>query len=140
MAEVRRVMERVRMAVEFVFLFTLLAGVAVLYAAVVSTQHERRFEAAMLRVLGASRRQMLAVQLAEFAAIGFLAGLVAALGASVVGWALAEKVFHLPYVFNPRLWGVGLLGGLVGVTVAGWLATRNIAAKPPMSVLRSSGG
>ncbi len=137
MAEVRRVMERVRMAVEFVFLFTLLAGVAVLYAAVVSTQHERRFEAAMLRVLGASRRQMLAVQLAEFAAIGFLAGLVAALGASVLGWALAEKVFHLPYEFNPWLWLVALAAGTLGVVGAGWWATRRIADRPPLETLRS---
>lgn len=137
MAEVRSVMERVRTAVEFVFLFTLLAGLTVLYAAVAASRDERRFEAAMLRVLGASRRQLLSVQLAEFAGIGLLAGVVAALGSSVLGWALAEKVFHLPYEFNPWLWLVALAAGTLGVAGAGWWATRRIADRPPLETLRS---
>lgn len=137
MAEVRRVMERVRTAVEFVFLFTLLAGLTVLYAAVAASRDERRFEAAMFRVLGASRRQLLAAQVAEFAGIGLLAGVVAALGSSMLGWALAEKVFHLPYVFNPWLWLVSLMAGTLGVAGAGWWATRRIADRPPLETLRA---
>jgi putative ABC transport system permease protein len=138
MAEVRGVMERVGSAVEFVFLFTLLAGVTVLYAAVAASRDERQFEAAMLRVLGASRRQLVSVQMAEFAGIGFLAGTVAALGATALGWALAERVFHLPYEFNPWLWVAGLAAGTLGVSAAGLWATRTIARRPPLETLRSA--
>jgi putative ABC transport system permease protein len=138
MAEVRGVMERVGSAVEFVFLFTLLAGVTVLYAAVAASRDERQFEAAMLRVLGASRKQLFSVQMAEFAGIGALAGTVAALGATFLGWVLAERVFHLSYEFNPWLWLAGLGAGTLGVSAAGLWATRNIARRPPLETLRSA--
>lgn len=136
LSQVRAIMERVAAAMEFVFLFTLLAGLGVLYAAIVATRDERLYEAALLRTLGASRRQLLTGQLSEFAVIGLAAGVVAAAGASGVGYLLASRVLHLPYAFNPWLWGIGIpLAGL-GVTLAGLLGTRRILARPPLEALR----
>ena len=136
MQQVRSIMERVAGAVEFVFLFTLASGLMVLYAAIAATRDERVYEAAILRTLGASRRQLLLGQFAEFAGIGLLAGLVAALGASAMGYVLSVKVFHLPYALNPWLWLIGVAAGGLGVAFAGLLGTRSILGQPPLAVIR----
>ena len=134
--QVSGIMEKVARAVEFVFLFTLLGGVLVLEAAIASTQDERRYDAAILRTLGASQRQLNAAQVTEFLTLGSLAGLLAAAGATAVGYVLADRVFNIPFAFNPWLWLIGLVGGGVGVAVAGWLGTRSTLRQPPLAVLR----
>ncbi|BCB27810.1 inner membrane transport permease [Sulfurimicrobium lacus] len=139
MGHVRAMMDRVAAAVEFVFLFTLAAGLMALYAAIAATREERMYEAAVMRTLGASRRQLALSQLTEFALIGLLAGGVAAMAASGLGFFLATRVFHLPYQFNPWLWLVALVAGGVGVTLAGWLGTRGVLRQPPLLTLRQLG-
>ena len=138
MAQVQKMMDQVAGAVEFVFVFTLAAGLVVLYAAIASTRDERAFEAAVMRTLGASRRQIAAAQFAEFAFMGALAGLLAAAGASVLGYALAVKVLNVPYLGNPWIWLIGVAAGSVGVAIAGMLGTRRVLATPPIRVLREA--
>ncbi|MEW5944032.1 MAG: FtsX-like permease family protein [Pseudomonadota bacterium] len=137
MAQVRSIMERVAQAVEFVFLFTLGAGLMALYAAIAATREERIYEAAILRTLGASRRQLVLGQLAEFAGIGLLAGMTAALGANVLSYVLSVQLLHLPYTFNPWLWLAAVIGGGAGVAAAGWLGARGVLRHPPLETLRS---
>ncbi len=136
MTKVRQVMDRVSLAVEYVFLFTVLAGLAVLYAAIQATQDERRYESALLRTLGAGRRQMLSSLVAEFVTLGLLAGTLAGLSASLLGYILAEYVFHLDYHVNPWVWLVGLTGGALGIGIAGTLGTRSALRQPPAKTLR----
>ncbi|MDO8893306.1 MAG: FtsX-like permease family protein [Sulfurimicrobium sp.] len=135
MNQVRAMMERIAATVEFVFLFTLAAGLMALYAAISATREERMVEAAIMRTLGASGRQLLLSQLAEFILIGLLAGTVAALAATGLGYVLATQVFHLPYQFNPWLWVISLASGVLGVTLAGWLGTRGVLRQPPLQTL-----
>jgi putative ABC transport system permease protein len=137
--QVQAIMERVARAVEFVFLFTLAGGVLVLQAAIAATQDERKFDAAVLRTLGASRRQLRGAQIAEFLLLGAMAGLVAAAGASTIGWLLADRVFNIPFVANPLLWLYGVGGGAIAVTIAGWLGTRSTVRQPPLAILRQLG-
>jgi putative ABC transport system permease protein len=139
MGHVRAMIDRVAAAVEFVFLFTLAAGLMALYAAIAATREERMYEAAVMRTLGASRRQLALSQLTEFALIGLLAGSVAALSATGLAYVLATRVFNLPYLFNPWLWIVALAAGGVGVTLAGWLGTRGVLRQPPLQTLRNLG-
>ena len=68
--------------------------------------------------------------------IGLLAGGLAASGASVAGWFLAESQFQLEYHFDPVLWLSGLIAGMVIVGLAGTLATRSVLSHPPVSTLR----
>jgi putative ABC transport system permease protein len=138
MRQVRDIMDRVSQAVQFVFLFTLLAGLVVLYAAVVATRDERVYEAAILRTLGARYRQLATAQWIEFAVIGAIAGLLAATGASVVAFVLAKQVLNLPFTFDPSLWITGVVSGAVGVASAGALATRRVLRQPPLVVLRGA--
>ena len=134
--QVQRVMDQVSRAVEFVFLFTLLAGFAVLYAAIASTQDERIHEAAIFRTLGAKRSQLVRSWAAEFAIIGGLAGVFAAAGASALGYAIGEYALNLSYSFNPWIWVTGLVTGVVGVTVAGLMGTRSVLSQTPLTILR----
>ncbi len=137
LADVRAVLDKAVLAVQSVFAFTLLAGLTVLLAAVQSSRDERRYESAMLRTLGASRRTVLKGVLAEFAALGVLSGLIAAAGASVAAYFLTTRVLNLPYAFSPWACVAGLLGGALVVAVSGWLATRSVVRQPPLATLRA---
>jgi putative ABC transport system permease protein len=136
LAQVRMIIERASMAVQYVFLFTLLAGITVLLAAIQVTRDERRFESAILRTLGAGRRTIMQGLAVEFTALGTLAGLLAAIGATAVGWLVAAQAFQLDYGLNPWLWVVGCVAGAVVVGVCGTLATRGAVSEPPVAVLR----
>ena len=136
LGQVRSIIEKAVLAVQSVFLFTLLAGVVVLLAAVQATRDERRYESAMLRALGASRRMVLTGVLVEFALVGLLAGVVAAAAASTGAYFLATRMLEIPYVPDPALWAAGAAIGAALVCVAGYLATRTALSQPPMSILR----
>jgi len=134
--QIRDIMDRASLAVQYVFLFTLAAGVVVLLAAVQSTRDERRYESAILRTLGASRTTVLQGVAAEFSALGFLSGTLAAFGATGVGWALARWLFSLQFTLDPWVWVVGLVCGTVLVGLSGALATRRVINTPPVHTLR----
>ncbi len=136
--QVRAVIDKAALAVQSVFIFTLFAGLTVLLAAVQATRDERRYESAMLRTLGASRRTVLTGVLAEFTTLGLLSGLLAALGASVAGFFLAREVLEIPYGFDAWIWVAGILGGALLVATAGWLATRSVVNSPPTATLRGA--
>jgi putative ABC transport system permease protein len=136
MQQFQRITDQVSRAVEFVFLFAIAAGLVVLFAAITSTQDERVFEGAILRTLGASRRQMMILQLAEFLAIGLLAGTIAAAGAVGLALVLSDKVLGVPYEFHWRLPAIGLLVGGLGVALAGLIGTRRAVSSPPLQTLR----
>jgi putative ABC transport system permease protein len=118
-------LDQVVRAVQLVFGFALLAGLMVLYAALQASAGERRHELAVLRALGARRPQLRQSLLAEFAALGGVAGLLAGGVATALGLALARWVFQLDYLPTPWLMLAGTACGLAGVALAGWLATRS---------------
>ena len=138
LSQVRSVMDKAALAVQYVFAFTLLAGLTVLLAAIQSSRDERRYESAMLRTLGASKRVVFAGVAVEFLALGFLAGLLAAAGASIAGFFLAREMFDLIYTPDARVWYIGALGGALLVGVAGLLAARSVVTQPPVRTLRHS--
>jgi putative ABC transport system permease protein len=138
MRQVNGVLDQVIRAVQFVFLFALVAGVLVLYAALLSTQDERVQEAALMRALGASRAQVSGAQRAEFLALGLVAGVLAAAGATAIGYVLAEQVFRFPWQFNAAIWFAGPLTGLACVALNAWLGGRAALNHPPMLALREA--
>ena len=139
LTQIQQIVDRVVLAVEFMFVFTLVAGVLVIFSTLQLTQDERLREGAILRAFGASRQFLLRGALAEFVALGLVAGLLAALGASGTGYLLAEYLFDIDYGFNPWVvvWGL-CLGGL-GVGIAGMLGMRRVLESPPMETLRLIG-
>jgi putative ABC transport system permease protein len=134
--QVRHIMDQISQTMSAVFMFTLLSGVAVLYAALLATQDERIHEAAILRTLGADSRYLRRLHLSEFAVLGLLSGLFAAGGAVLLGWVLASRVLDIPYRTGIAIWLTGGLGGMGVVMLAGWLGTRRLVNMPPLAILR----
>ena len=137
--QIRGIVQKASLAVQAVFVFTLAAGIAVLFAAVQSTIDERRFESAMLRALGARRRIVFSGVMAEFAALGAAAGILASAGASILAAIVAVRLFELPYEFNPLLWLAGIGAGVFVVCASGFVAARGAVNAPPVDVLRAAG-
>jgi putative ABC transport system permease protein len=133
--QIRGVMDRAALAIQYVFAFTLLAGIVVLLAAVQATRQERRFEVALLRTLGASRRRVFTALIAEFVSLGLLAGLLASLIATGVAYLLGTRVFELEFSLDPLLIAIGVVTGAVLVGLSGTLATYSVVREPPMRML-----
>jgi putative ABC transport system permease protein len=138
LAQIHRTLAQVIGAVQFLFLFTLAAGVLVLYAALAGTRDERVRESALLRALGASHSQVRSVQVAEFVAVGALSGLMAALGAQGIGYVLASRVFEFHIDFNPWLVPAGVVAGIACAGLSGWLSLRRVLARPALQSLRDA--
>ncbi|MCO5120372.1 MAG: FtsX-like permease family protein [Burkholderiaceae bacterium] len=136
--QVQDMLAQVIRAVQVLFVLTLVAGIAVLYGALAVSRDERLREAGLMRALGASRRQLSVAQLIEIAASGALAGLLAAIGALVVGSVLAERVFDFELSLRLSLLPLGALGGALLSLLAGWLGLRHVLDSPPMTVLRDA--
>jgi len=137
--QVQKVLDQVIRAVEFLFGFTLAAGLVVLFSAVSATRESRAREFALMRAMGASGRLLAQVQRAELLGVGALAGFLASLAAIGVGWALAHYAFD--FVWNPSPW-VPLAGTAVGALLAlaaGWWGLRGVLTRPVVETLRRVG-
>ncbi len=131
------ILSRAALAVQYVFSFTLLAGVLVLIAAVLASRRERFHETAILRTLGASRAYLARSMSREFLMIGLLAGFIASSVASLLAWLVIERVMRLEYEFNAVLYIVGVLAGVLGIWIAGLIISRPVLKQSPVSVIRS---
>ncbi|MEX2352909.1 MAG: FtsX-like permease family protein [Gammaproteobacteria bacterium] len=136
--EVRRIMNQVILAVEFIFGFTLLAGIIVLIAALQTTHDERSYETALLSALGASRRQILSSLTTEFLCLGLIAGILSALSASIVEAVLARFVFNMDITFNYWTWLLAPLICTAVIVLGGLAGTRRTLYTPPVVVLRQN--
>jgi len=138
MNRVRAIIDRVTLAVEFIFIFSLLAGLAVLFSAIQSYQDERRFENAILRTLGAQKKTLLHGLIAEFVTMGALAGFLAGFAATSIAYVLSEKIFHFEYQFDPMVGLIGVLSGIIIVGIAGVIGTYSVLTQPPLQTLREN--
>ena len=134
--QVQRVLGQVIRAVEFLFAFTLAAGLVVLFAAVSATREARAREFAVMRALGAGRSLLGSVQRAELAGVGALAGLLASSAAIVVGWALARYAFDFQWTASPWVPLGGTLAGALLALAAGWWGLRGVLRRPVVDTLR----
>ena len=134
--QVQGVLDKVIRAVEFLFGFTLAAGVVVLFAAVTATREERAREFAIMRAVGASGALLRQVQRAELVGVGLLAGFLASMVASVVGWALARYTFDFDWTASPWVPLFGALAGAVLALAAGWWGLREVLSRPVVETLR----
>jgi len=138
LAQVQRVLDQVIRAVEFLFGFTLAAGLVVLFAAITATREERAREFAIMRAVGARSSLLRQVQRAELAGVGLLAGFLASLVALAIGWGLARYVFDFNWTGS---WTVPLFGSLAGALLAlaaGWWGLRSVLNTPVVETLRKS--
>lgn len=136
--QLESILKQVSLSVQSLFSFTLLAQIMVLIAAFVSTYDERIREAAIMRALGATARQLDWAQYLELFLIGLLAGVLAALGASLIAGLVATQVLDLPLHVNIWLWLLAIGSGIVVAVIGGHLALRRVKLTPPLQVLRNA--
>jgi putative ABC transport system permease protein len=136
--QVQKVLDQVIRAVEFLFAFTLMAGLLVLTAAVTSTREERKREFAIMRALGATGRLLSQVQTAELMGVGLMAGFLASLVAELVGWGLARFVFEFEWTASLWVPVAGALTGAVLAWVAGWWGLAEVLRQPVSQTLRQA--
>lgn len=135
--QVRHIIEQLSRAVELLFGLALLVGIVVLWAALFSTRDERLGDASLMRILGASRRQIRVVVISELIWLGALAGLLGALGAIVMGYLAAILLFDLPGTVSWYLLPCGMFVGMSLVTLVGWPVVRWVTRLSPFQVLRT---
>jgi putative ABC transport system permease protein len=138
LTQVQKVLDQVIRAVEFLFAFTLLAGLLVLTAAVTSTREERKREFAIMRALGATGRLLSQVQTAELMGVGLMAGFLASLVAELVGWGLARFVFEFEWTASLWVPIAGALTGAVLAWLAGWWGLAEVLRQPVSQTLRQA--
>jgi putative ABC transport system permease protein len=136
--QVQKVLDQVIRAVEFLFAFTLLAGLLVLTAAVTSTREERKREFAIMRALGATGRLLSQVQTAELMGVGLMAGFLASLVAELVGWGLARFVFEFEWTASLWVPVAGALTGALLAWIAGWWGLAEVLRQPVSQTLRQA--
>ena len=136
--QVQKVLDQVIRAVEFLFAFTLMAGLLVLTAAVTSTREERKREFAIMRALGATGRLLSQVQTAELMGVGLMAGFLASLVAELVGWGLARFVFEFEWTASLWVPVAGALTGAVLAWIAGWWGLAEVLRQPVSQTLRQA--
>lgn len=139
LASMQKMMGQAALAIEFVFLFSLASSIMVLAAAFSATLDERTREIAILRTLGADKRQILKANAAEFLILGGLSGLFGSIGASAVGWLASGRLLDIPFRFDPKVILAGLAIGMIAVLLMGLFWTKKALASPPAILFRSLG-
>jgi putative ABC transport system permease protein len=137
MQQVRGIMQKMSTTIEYVFVFSLIAGLAVLYAALIATRDERVAEATLMRVFGASRRQVSIAYVAEFACIGLVSALIATIAANLLAYYISAQVMNVPFQFNATLaLSITLITAFI-IPLAAWLGLRGYLNVPARQLLNS---
>lgn len=134
--QIQTIIGQLSQAIQLVLFCILSAGALVLLASVRSTLEERLEEGALLRVLGARGALVRQALLVEFGALGFFAGLIAAIGAETCLFGLQVFVFNAEASFHPLLWLLGPSIGVFVISTIGIFASRTVLKVPPMLLLR----
>ena len=136
MGRIKQLIDRSALALEFFFVFALIAGIVVLLSSVLASQQQRISEIALLKSFGVSRQQIIKAQVAEFALMGAVIGFIASTLASIAGWAVSHYLFDIAYSLNPWLWLIGLGSSIFLLSVTGLYAVKNTYESSPMQLLR----
>lgn len=127
---------KVTLAIRFMALFSLVTGLVVLVGAIATSRFQRVREAALLRTLGASRRQLTAVALAEYAALGGVAGLAALLLGAAAAWSLSHWIFQVPFSVPVAAAAMLVIATALVTMLVGLWTALDVARQTPLGVLR----
>lgn len=134
---IERIINNITLAVSFVASFVLLTGSLILIGSLAMTKFQRIYEVAVLKTLGAKRKVLLKILLAEYGLIGLVAGIIGSLAAVGLSYATSRWVFEIPWSFTPAVNFGGVGATVLLVTVVGTLATVDVLSKKPLATLRA---
>ena len=135
-ATVDDILGKITWVVQFMALFTILAGLMVMAGTIITSRYQRIRESVLLRTLGAGSKTISRILFVEFASVGFLASLVGGFVSVAATWALMKFIFKLPLVIAWDAVGIGMLTMMVLTTLTGLLNSRGITKQPPLEILR----
>jgi putative ABC transport system permease protein len=134
---VSRILSNITLAVTFIGGFVLLSGVLILVGSIAMTKFQRVYEAAVLKTLGARRRVLLTMMLAEYGLLGLVAGLVGALAANAVAYVIARYVFEIEWSFGLAVNLAGVAATVLLVGAVGVLSSLDVLTRKPLAILRA---
>jgi putative ABC transport system permease protein len=134
---VSRILSNITLAVSFIGGFVFLSGALILVGSIAMTKFQRVYEAAVLKTLGAQRRVLLTIMLAEYGLLGLVAGLVGATAANGLSYAVSRYVFEIDWAFAPALNAAGVAATVLLVAAVGALSSLDVLTKKPLSILRA---
>ena len=134
--QIRSVITRVTQGLEMILLLVLACGALVLFAAIGVSFDERLRENAVLRTLGSSRKIVIGALTTEFAVLGLIAGVIASIGSEVILYFVQLELFDMQPNLHPELWLIGIVSGVILITILGLLRSREIITVPPLQSLR----
>lgn len=136
-ATVQRLVENFVLAISFVGSFVILSGMLILIGSIALTKSQRIYENAILKTLGAERKTLAAILLAEYGILGLLAGVIGAVFATALSFAVSKWVFDIEWHFEPVLVAVGIAATALLVTIVGIAASFDVLFRKPLGTLRS---
>jgi putative ABC transport system permease protein len=134
---VTRIINNISLAVSFVGAFVLLSGGLILIGSLAMTKFQRIYETAVLKTLGAKRKTVLKILLAEYGLMGLVAGIIGSLAAVALSYSTAVYVFEIKWGFTPAINLTGILGTVLLVTLVGAVSTLDVLSKKPLATLRA---
>jgi putative ABC transport system permease protein len=125
------------LAISFVGSFVILSGMLILIGSIALTKSQRIYENAVLKTLGARRLTLTSILFAEYGLLGILAGIIGALFATALSFAVSKFIFEIEWHFDFGLTLLGVLITAVLVTLVGALASFDVLFRKPLATLRS---
>jgi len=136
--QIQDVLNKLSAALGLLFIFTIIAAILVLIAAIAATQDERYRNAALLKAMGASKKQLAQIARLELLLIGFVAGLLGGLAAGGAAWALGRYVMEIEFNAFAQSILVGISFGVVSSWLAGYRFQKRIQAATAIECLREA--
>jgi putative ABC transport system permease protein len=131
------ILGNVTLAITAVGGLALFSGVLIVIGSVAMTRFQRLYESAILKTLGATPRTITAMVALEYLGLGALGGLVGALGALALSWAVSHYLFEMPWRPAPGTVVLGIVLTAVVVGLVGILASLDVVRRRPLAVLRA---
>jgi putative ABC transport system permease protein len=134
---VTRIVNNITLAVTFVGGFVLLSGVLILAGSLAMTKFQRVYETAVLKTLGAKRKTILLILLAEYGLMGTVAGIVGSVAAVGLSYATSHYVFEIKWSLTPAINLIGIVATIALVTIVGAVSTLDVLSRKPLATLRA---
>lgn len=134
---IERIIHNITLAISFVGAFILLSGALILIGSLAMTKFQRVYEVALLKTLGAKRKTLLRILLAEYGLIGVVAGVIGSGAAVGLSYVTSRWVFEIPWSFTPMVSVGGVVATIILVTGVGILATVDVLSRKPLATLRA---
>jgi putative ABC transport system permease protein len=136
-AVVQRLVENFVLAISFVGSFVILSGILILIGSVSLTKSQRIYENAVLKTLGAKRRTLFAIIVAEYGILGLMSGLIGSVFAIAMSYAVSVYVLEIEWLPNFGLMLIGVSATVALVTAIGTAASFDVLFRKPLATLRS---